>query len=96
MSSYTAKRLRSETTCVMDTAAVSAALNVSPERGLAEDEAVRRLAQHGPNELRAAASVPRWRRVVAQLEDPLIYLLIGAIAISLADTACPSMRSSSH
>ena len=68
----------------MDTSAVSVTLDVSPERGLAEDEAARRLAQHGPNELRAAISVPRWRRLVAQLEDPLIYLLIGAIVISLA------------
>ena len=46
-------------------------------------EAARRLARDGPNELRSAQPVPAWRRLLAQFRDPLIYLLLAAIAISL-------------
>ena len=60
------------------------ALGVDLERGLASEEAARRLAKDGPNELRAAPARPVWRRIAAQLHDPLVYLLLGAIAISLA------------
>ena len=68
----------------LDAAEVARRLAVDPDAGLSTDEAARRLAQDGPNELRAAPTVPRWRRLRAQFQDPLIYLLIGAIAISLA------------
>jgi Ca2+-transporting ATPase len=68
----------------LDAAEVARRLAVDPDAGLSTDEAARRLAQDGPNELRAAPTVPRWRRLLAQFQDPLIYLLIGAIAISLA------------
>jgi Ca2+-transporting ATPase len=67
----------------MHASEVSATLDVDPQRGLSEDEVARRLAQHGRNELRPAVAIPLWRRLVAQLEDPLVYLLIGAVAISL-------------
>ncbi|MGH8664390.1 MAG: cation-translocating P-type ATPase, partial [Burkholderiales bacterium] len=36
-----------------------------------------------PNELRHKPPVPAWRRLVGQLRDPLIYLLLAAIVISL-------------
>ncbi|MBC7604763.1 MAG: cation-translocating P-type ATPase [Ramlibacter sp.] len=52
--------------------------------GLTSSEAARRLAQDGPNELVAAPPVPKWRRLLAQFQDPLIYLLLVAIAIALA------------
>ena len=66
-----------------DAADVARALHVDPERGLATDEAARRLAEHGPNELRAAARTPLWRRVLAQFTDPLILLLLAAVVISV-------------
>jgi potassium/sodium efflux P-type ATPase len=53
------------------------------ENGLSTREAARRLSQDGPNELRAAPPTPRWRLILAQFRDPLIYLLLGAIAIAL-------------
>ena len=59
-------------------------LGADLENGLTADEAQRRLAQDGPNELRAAPRIATWRRVLSQFQDPLIYLLLGAIAISLA------------
>jgi P-type Ca2+ transporter type 2C len=68
---------------VMDVDAVAAALEVDLETGLSAQEAARRLAQNGPNELRAAPRAPAWRRVLAQFQDPLIYLLLAAVAIAL-------------
>ena len=63
--------------------AVAARLGVDVERGLSGHEAAARLAQHGPNELEAAEQVPAWRKLLAQFEDPLIYLLIAAALVSL-------------
>ncbi|MDO8278331.1 MAG: HAD-IC family P-type ATPase, partial [Burkholderiaceae bacterium] len=62
---------------------VASALGADLNRGLSAQEALRRLAQDGPNELRAAAVQPAWRRVLAQFEDPLVYLLLVAMAIAL-------------
>ena len=53
------------------------------DNGLTAVEAARRLTANGPNELRAAPAVPAWRRVLAHFQDPLIYLLLAAIAIAL-------------
>jgi calcium-translocating P-type ATPase len=63
---------------------VARRLGADLERGLGAREAARRLAARGPNELRSAPPVPAWRRVLAQFQDPLIYLLLAAIVISLA------------
>ncbi len=53
------------------------------ENGLTAQEATRRLAENGPNELRAAAKLATWRRVLAHFQDPLIYLLLAAIVIAV-------------
>ncbi len=58
-------------------------LGVDPQAGLSSDEAARRLQRDGPNELRGAPEVPAWRRLLAQFQDPLIYLLLVAVVISL-------------
>jgi len=68
---------------VMETSAVAEALGADVENGLSATEAARRLAQNGPNQLRAAPKVPFWRRALAQFEDPLIYLLLAAVVIAL-------------
>lgn len=67
-------------------------LGTDPERGLAAADAARRLAQDGENELVAAARVPAWRRVLSQFQDPLIYLLLAAISISLAAWVFEGMK----
>ena len=69
---------------IRDVAEVVQALRTDPDQGLTSQEAARRLALEGPNELRSTPPVPAWRRLLAQLEDPLIYLLLAAIVISLA------------
>src|SRR5688572_21227358 len=63
--------------------AVAARLGTDLATGLSLSEAANRLAQHGPNRLDAAETTPRWRKLLAQLADPLIYLLLGAVAVSL-------------
>ena len=63
--------------------AVLDALGTDLERGLSAAEAARRLAADGPNELLSAAAVPKWRRLLKQFQDPLIYLLLAAVAISV-------------
>ena len=55
-----------------------------PHHGLSSAEAPRRLKETGPNELAAASPPPRWRKLLAQFRDPLIYLLLGAVAASTA------------
>ena len=49
---------------VMDAGAVMPALDVDVENRLSSQESARRLAQNGPNELRAAPRAPVWRRVL--------------------------------
>ncbi|MCC6198261.1 MAG: cation-translocating P-type ATPase, partial [Burkholderiales bacterium] len=66
-----------------DAAVVARDFGVDPARGLSAAEAARRLARDGPNEVASATPVARWRRVLAQLRDPLVYLLLAAVAISL-------------
>ena len=58
-------------------------LETDPQRGLAASEAQARLLRSGRNELPSAPPVPHWRRFLAQLESPLVLLLLTAAAISL-------------
>lgn len=69
---------------LLSTAQVCAAHGLDPSTGLSADEARRRLSEHGPNELRQKPPVPLWRKVLAQFQDPLVYLLFAAMGISLA------------
>jgi P-type Ca2+ transporter type 2C len=66
-----------------DVSDVAKALGADIENGLTAQEASRRLLENGANELRAAPPIPGWRRLVAHFQDPLIYLLLAAIAIAL-------------
>lgn len=61
---------------------VARQLGVDPQRGLSSAEAARRLAAEGPNELRSPPAVSVWRRWLAQFRSPLVYLLLGAAAVS--------------
>src|SRR5690242_1069354 len=63
--------------------AVIAALGSNAEGGLTAEEARRRLARCGLNELQAEAPVPAWRKFLAQFQDVLVILLLIAAAISI-------------
>ncbi len=66
-----------------DVATVAGALDVNLEGGLSGAEAARRLAADGPNEISSAPPLSTWRRLVRQFRDPLVYLLLVAVAISV-------------
>jgi magnesium-transporting ATPase (P-type) len=66
-----------------ESAEVARALGSDVERGLGSEEAARRLAEHGPNVLRATPARPAWRRWLVQFQDPLVYLLLLAVVIAL-------------
>ncbi|MEP7314974.1 MAG: cation-translocating P-type ATPase, partial [Pseudomonadota bacterium] len=62
---------------------VASALGTDLDTGLTAQEAARRLAVNGPNKIRAAPRLARWRRVLAHFQDPLVYLLLAAVTIAL-------------
>ncbi|HEX6002460.1 MAG TPA: cation-translocating P-type ATPase [Burkholderiales bacterium] len=76
-------KMASEEACTLGIDELARRFATDVERGLTATEAARRLETDGPNELRAARPVPRWRRIVAQFQDPLIYLLLAAIAVAV-------------
>ena len=55
---------------------------VSVETGLSHDVVIERQSQHGLNELPKADVVPAWKKFVAQFNDTLILILIGAAVVS--------------
>lgn len=67
----------------LDGGEVAVALVTDVGRGLSAGEAAARLARVGPNRLDAAERVPAWRKFLGQFADPLIYLLIAALVVSL-------------
>lgn len=58
-------------------------VNSNEQRGLAEGEAFRRLQKEGRNEMKEPRKQTPLETFVEQLNDPLIYVLIAAAAISL-------------
>lgn len=65
---------------------VSSGLHPEPtrEEGLSQEEAARLLAEHGPNALAPPPAISLWSRVFAQLRDPLIVVLLAAVALTIA------------
>ena len=53
------------------------------DRGLTEKEAAKRLTGYGKNEIKEGKHKTLLGSFLAQLHDPLIYVLIGAAAVSL-------------
>ena len=66
---------------VLSTEQVFAQLNAGPA-GLTSAEAARRLAEYGPNELRAAGRVSPWAVLLSQFKNVLIIILLVAAALS--------------
>ncbi|GAA1913525.1 HAD-IC family P-type ATPase [Streptomyces durmitorensis] len=54
------------------------------EAGLSREQAARLLAECGPNTLAPPAVISLWSRVSAQLRDPLIIVLLAAVALTVA------------
>ena len=64
-------------------AAVAERLGTDLDAGLIGSEAAQRLASHGPNALVRRAPTPWWRKVLHQFADPLVYLLLVAVVVSV-------------
>lgn len=69
---------------VLPAKTVAKELQTDLTAGLTSAEAATRLKFYGPNELRTTTEDPAWRRFLRQFADPLVYLLLVAIAISTA------------
>ncbi|MFC8494071.1 cation-translocating P-type ATPase [Streptomyces sp. NPDC057235] len=65
-------------------ATAGTALTTGHLEGLTEAEAARRLAAAGPNEVAARKPVQLHSRILTQLRDPLIMVLLGAVVLTLA------------
>ncbi len=59
------------------------ALQTSPSLGLTGDEAQKRLSQNGANEFAEKKQKSKLRMFLSQLNDPMIYILFAAAAISI-------------
>ncbi|MBU0974216.1 cation-translocating P-type ATPase [Patescibacteria group bacterium] len=55
---------------------------IDPKNGLTSNEARKRLNQYGPNALPEPPKEPIWKKILAQFQDFLIYILIVGIAFS--------------
>lgn len=75
-----------------DAESVAARMGVDPATGLFEADAVRRREADGANEIRRKPPVPTWRRILTHFQDPLIYLLFAAAAISIVAWAFEGAR----
>ena len=68
---------------LLEASSVASELGSDPATGLSPQEAAARLASVGPNEIASAPPVPAWRRFLEHFRDPLVYLLLAAIVVSL-------------
>lgn len=58
-------------------------LSTDPERGLSSEEAEHRLERYGSNRLQGAEKDSLFKRLLNQLKDPMILVLLAAAALSL-------------
>ena len=70
--------------CTAEISELARTFDTDPDQGLTAAEAAHRLLADGTNELRAVPPVSGWRRALAQLQDPLVYLLGAAAGVALA------------
>jgi cation-transporting P-type ATPase F len=64
--------------------AVVERLGTDADEGLTADEAVRRLDEHGHNEITTQSGPGPWRRLASQFNQPLIYILLVASVVTAA------------
>jgi Ca2+-transporting ATPase len=66
----------------LDAAGLAEALGTDPRAGLAPEEARRRLAEAGPNELREKEGQSPLKLLLHQFKDFMVLVLVGAVVIS--------------
>jgi Ca2+-transporting ATPase len=55
----------------------------SSENGISSEEAARRIQKYGRNEIQEAKGTPWWMMLLAQFNSPVVWILVGAVAVSL-------------
>ncbi|MDG9701612.1 cation-transporting P-type ATPase [Streptomyces sp. DH37] len=68
---------------MQDPPALPSAPRAARPDGLAEEEAARRLAEPGRDEVGRPPATPPWARVAARLRDPLVLVLLGAVVLAV-------------
>ena len=68
---------------VVEAGDVARSLETDLVCGLSAAEAARRCVADGPNEIIPVQPVPTWRKILGHFQDPLVYLLIVAVVVSL-------------
>src|SRR5688500_15876528 len=66
----------------LDSSDVLERLGTDSAAGLTTEEAGRRLAEHGPNELQTTHGVSPWQILLEQVKNVLIIILIIAVGLS--------------
>ena len=64
--------------------AVVELLGVNLSAGLSADEVGKRQKEFGPNRVAARRGTPAWIKVFQQFNQPLVYILLVAVAVSVA------------
>ncbi|MEG2199981.1 MAG: cation-transporting P-type ATPase, partial [Anaerovorax sp.] len=65
-----------------DISQVMQGINSNPDTGLSTEEAKNRLEKNGPNVFAEGKKRTKVQMFIAQLKDPMIYILFAAAAIS--------------
>jgi len=62
---------------------------VTPARGLSQQQVLAARARHGFNELEKEQSKPLWKLVLEQFDDPLVKVRTLAAAAAAEECSCP-------
>lgn len=63
--------------------AIASQLHTDPLSGLTSEEAQRRLAQNGPNEIQEGEQTTLWQKFIDQFKDAMIVILLISAALSI-------------
>lgn len=58
-------------------------LGTDPTQGLTPEEVKIRSAKFGPNRMTASSGPPAWKRFLLQFHQPLLYILLSAVGVTL-------------
>jgi Ca2+-transporting ATPase len=68
----------------LETAEFTRLLDSDLQQGLSSDEAAKRLKRFGPNTVSSREGIPEWKRFLFQFNQPLVYILLVASAVTAA------------
>jgi Ca2+-transporting ATPase len=68
----------------LESAEVGRLLDSDLRHGLSPEEAAKRLKHFGPNAVSSRGGTPAWKRFLLQFHQPLVYILLAAVAVTAA------------